>query len=80
MCVYAAPLPTTVADFWHLVWQERAAVIVMLTNLTEGHRVRCQQYWPTTGSQTYGPFSVYLDKEDKLADYIIRRFTVFVSH
>lgn len=29
------PLPSTVDDFWHMVWQENVSMIVMLTPLIE---------------------------------------------
>ncbi|XP_064480677.1 tyrosine-protein phosphatase non-receptor type 7-like [Ornithodoros turicata] len=42
------PLVHTVADFWHMVWQERVPVIVMITNLTENAKVKCEPYVPDT--------------------------------
>ena len=72
------PLPHTVIDFWRLVWQEHTPLIIMLCNTVEGHRVRCQQYWPTSGSQNYGPFRIQLEREQKLADYTLRTFKIMV--
>ena len=74
------PLPHTVVDFWHLVWQENIPLIIMLCNTVEGHnlRVRCQQYWPSSGTQKYGPFTVKLEKEQTMADYILRLFKITV--
>ena len=74
----AGPLPHTVVDFWQMVWQERTPLIVMLCNTVEGHRVRCQQYWPSSGSQKYGPFTVKLEKEQRLADCVLRLFKITV--
>ena len=71
-------MPHTVVDFWHMVWQEHTTVIVMLCNIVEGHRVRSQHYWPMSGSETYGPFCVHLEKEEKFADYTIRKLVVSV--
>ena len=34
------PLPTTIEDFWRLVWEQRCSAIVMLTHLVEGDKVR----------------------------------------
>ena len=66
------------ADFWQLVWQERTAAVVMLCNIVEGHRVKCQQYWPEAGSQVYGAVCVRKLKEEKFVDHVIRRFEVTV--
>ena len=34
-----APLPTTMADFWKMVFEQRSGVIVMLADLVEDGRV-----------------------------------------
>lgn len=34
------PLPETFGDFWRMVWEQRAASIVMMTKLEEKSRVR----------------------------------------
>ena len=65
-------------DFWRLVWQERAPTIVMITNLVEGTKIKCQQYWPHTGTQSYGPFQVTITDQQTLADYTIRSLLVQV--
>jgi protein tyrosine phosphatase len=41
-----APLPSTFADFWLVVWQEQCLVIVMLTNLQEKGTKKADRYWP----------------------------------
>lgn len=33
------PRPSTVVDFWRMVWQENARVIVCLTNISEADTV-----------------------------------------
>uniref|UniRef100_A0A9J2P137 Protein-tyrosine-phosphatase n=1 Tax=Ascaris lumbricoides TaxID=6252 RepID=A0A9J2P137_ASCLU len=40
------PLPNTVADFWHMIWQERTGVIFMLCCYTEENKTKCAQYLP----------------------------------
>lgn len=32
-------MPNTVSDFWEMVWQEEATLIIMLTQLREGKEV-----------------------------------------
>ena len=44
MIVYVGPKDRTLVDFWRLVWQERPVTIVMVTNIKEGNKVKCQQY------------------------------------
>ncbi|KAI1704684.1 protein-tyrosine phosphatase domain-containing protein [Ditylenchus destructor] len=43
------PLPHTSGDFWHMVWEQSATAIVMLTTIMEKGRVKCHQYWPEVG-------------------------------
>ena len=38
--VVKGPKPNTVGDFWKMVWQEDVLVIAMVTNLTEGEKVK----------------------------------------
>ncbi len=77
--MHAGPLQNTVLDFWQLVWQEKCSVIVMLTNTMEGGKVKCEQYWPESGSKSYGPFQVVITEQQILADYIVRSFTLTVN-
>jgi protein tyrosine phosphatase len=69
-------LTKTVVDFWRLIWQERPPVIVMVTNLKEDKKVKCQQYWPDTETKEFGPFSVTLTSEHVFTDYTIRELTL----
>ncbi|XP_076402927.1 tyrosine-protein phosphatase non-receptor type 13 isoform X7 [Peromyscus maniculatus bairdii] len=41
------PLPTTVGDFWQMVWEQNSTVIAMMTQEVEGDKVKCQRYWPS---------------------------------
>ncbi|XP_042324384.1 tyrosine-protein phosphatase non-receptor type 13 [Sceloporus undulatus] len=46
------PLPTTVADFWQMVWEQNCTVIAMMTQEVEGEKVKCQRYWPEAVGKT----------------------------
>ena len=74
------PLPKTVVDFWQLIWQERPPTIVMVTNVKEGNRLKCQQYWPDSGKKEFGPFQVIITDQQVFADYTVRTLSVSVSH
>ena len=68
------PLPETFADFWRMVWEQRSFTIVMMTRLEERARIKCDQYWPVKGTQTYGPVHVTLTEIQELASYVVRTF------
>jgi len=65
-------------DFWRLLWQEGAHSIVMITNLEEGGKIKCHQYWPDKDTKNFGPFHVSITDQQILADYTIRNLTVQV--
>ncbi|GMT16666.1 hypothetical protein PFISCL1PPCAC_7963, partial [Pristionchus fissidentatus] len=46
------PLPTTIVDFWSMVYQEGSEFIVMLCNFTEMGKVKCGQYFPACEKET----------------------------
>ena len=73
------PLPNTVVDFWRLIWQERPPTIVIVTNIKEGNKIKCQQYWPESGKKEFGPFQVTITDQQIFADYAIRTLSVSVS-
>lgn len=41
------PMETTIDDFWRLVWQEKCKAIVMLCDVIEQNKKKCESYWPT---------------------------------
>ncbi|VDM29904.1 unnamed protein product [Toxocara canis] len=47
-----APKANTVADFWRMVWQEKSKAIVMLCNIMECGKKKCEQYWPDKKDET----------------------------
>ena len=69
------PLPNTVDHFWEMVWKENCHLIVMLTPLKEGSRVKCHDYW--RGSQA-GVYSITLQSESEapVANTIIRKLVL----
>ncbi|XP_019357002.1 PREDICTED: receptor-type tyrosine-protein phosphatase F isoform X5 [Gavialis gangeticus] len=71
------PLPETLSDFWRMVWEQRTATIVMMTRLEEKSRVKCDQYWPSRGTETYGMIQVTLLDTVELATYMVRTFALY---
>ncbi|XP_041077304.1 receptor-type tyrosine-protein phosphatase delta isoform X41 [Polyodon spathula] len=71
------PLPETFGDFWRMIWEQRSANIVMMTKLEERSRVKCDQYWPTRGTETYGLIQVTLLDTVELATYCVRTFALY---
>ncbi|KAL7397528.1 hypothetical protein ABVT39_023484 [Epinephelus coioides] len=70
------PLPETFGDFWRMVWEQRAATVVMMTRLEEKSRIKCDQYWPSRGTETYGMTQVTLLDTIELATFCVRTFSL----
>ncbi|XP_078329579.1 receptor-type tyrosine-protein phosphatase epsilon-like [Crassostrea virginica] len=71
------PKPKTIADFWTLISQEEVTVIVCLTNLKEGAKNKCAQYWPNVNDKLQGGnITVRHLGESTYAEHIIRRFKI----
>ncbi|XP_032062551.1 receptor-type tyrosine-protein phosphatase delta isoform X35 [Aythya fuligula] len=70
-------LPETFGDFWRMMWEQRGATVVMMTKLEERSRVKCDQYWPSRGTETYGLIQVTLLDTVELATYCVRTFALY---
>lgn len=58
-----APVPQTFDDFWRVVWEQDARVIVMLTAESEGGQIKSHPYWKTGD---YGNIKVKQTLEKKV--------------
>ncbi|KFM13857.1 Receptor-type tyrosine-protein phosphatase eta, partial [Aptenodytes forsteri] len=74
------PLPDTIEDFWHMIWEKNIYSIVMLTKCVEQGRTKCEQYWPDKQSKSYGDIIVTMVSEIVLPEWTIRDFTVEKSN
>ncbi|XP_041430116.1 protein tyrosine phosphatase receptor type D S homeolog isoform X32 [Xenopus laevis] len=71
------PLPETFGDFWRMMWEQRSATVVMMTKMEERSRIKCDQYWPSRGTETYGLIQVTLLDTVELATYTVRTFALY---
>ncbi|KAK2518754.1 Frmpd2, partial [Columba livia] len=74
------PLPSTMADFWQMVWESESDVIAMMTKEVELGQVRCHRYWPEAphGSTELANFHLRLDSY-QILDYFIVRTIVMTN-
>ncbi|KAK3591264.1 hypothetical protein CHS0354_010629 [Potamilus streckersoni] len=70
------PNKAMLVDFWRMVWQQKVCKIVMLTNLVETCKKKCEQYWPDEGSREFGEVTVEMLDTAEYTDYTIRSFRI----
>ncbi|XP_031451677.1 receptor-type tyrosine-protein phosphatase C isoform X4 [Phasianus colchicus] len=72
------PKDETTDDFWRMIWEQKATIIVMVTRCEEGNRNKCAQYWPSmeNGSATYGDIIVKINESKMCPDYIIQKLHI----
>ncbi|WAR16068.1 PTPRT-like protein, partial [Mya arenaria] len=59
--------------FWNMIWQQNVEKIVMVTNLMEEGKEKCEQYWPRVGTtKDYSGVKVTCQSEDEYAEFTRR--------
>ncbi|KAF8368577.1 hypothetical protein PRIPAC_86406 [Pristionchus pacificus] len=68
------PIVATIEDFWRMIWQEKSKSILMLCNIVEQGKKKCEQYWPEgpNGEGQYGPVSVKVKAIREYRKYMTR--------
>ncbi|XP_068699267.1 tyrosine-protein phosphatase non-receptor type 11-like [Montipora capricornis] len=68
-------LPSTVEDFWNMVFQENSRIIVMTTKEVERGRNKCTRYWPDPDTtKEVNSFHIRYLQEFEYSDYTLREF------
>jgi len=57
------PLPNTVQDFYQMIWESETELIIMVTQVVERGRRKCDQYWDSEEKQ-FGNLKVKMTSED----------------
>ncbi|XP_076072950.1 receptor-type tyrosine-protein phosphatase T-like [Mytilus galloprovincialis] len=72
------PKKVTLRDFWHMIWHENVGKIVMVTQLIEKRKAKCERYWPKTVTEplVVNNFIVTMKKEIEHTVYVYRSLTV----
>ncbi|XP_054546268.1 receptor-type tyrosine-protein phosphatase C isoform X2 [Talpa occidentalis] len=72
------PRDETVDDFWRMIWEQKATVIVMVTRCEEGNRNKCAEYWPSMeeGTRTFRDVTVNLTEYKRCPDYVIQKLNI----
>ncbi|XP_053943468.1 tyrosine-protein phosphatase non-receptor type 7 isoform X2 [Cuculus canorus] len=68
------PMLNTVTDFWEMVWQEEAPLIIMITKLEE-RKEKCVHYWPEKEG-IYGPFTIRVQGVSECVEYVVRNLSI----
>ncbi|XP_075596371.1 receptor-type tyrosine-protein phosphatase U isoform X2 [Balearica regulorum gibbericeps] len=68
LIVTQLPFPTTLVDFWALVWDYTCTSVVILNQLQELDETYVE-FWPTQGEAAYGRFHVHLISEEPGAGF-----------
>uniref|UniRef100_H2YNA7 Tyrosine-protein phosphatase non-receptor type 20 n=1 Tax=Ciona savignyi TaxID=51511 RepID=H2YNA7_CIOSA len=71
------PLAKTEGDFWRMMWETKSSIIIMLTNLFENGKKKCQKYWPDFGAQRdFKQINVACTQEEVIGCFVKRIFTI----
>ncbi|XP_012937435.1 receptor-type tyrosine-protein phosphatase eta [Aplysia californica] len=73
------PMPSTVPDFWRMVWEQKCKVIAMLSDQMKGWKGKGKSYWPKNLNESveYGDVAVKMTQFSMINNkYTIRKFQI----
>jgi protein tyrosine phosphatase len=73
------PMAGTIGDFWKMVWEQKSSVIVMLTKLEEGGKLKCDKYWNDEMNQRIqlnSGVTLALEERKVFSEYVLRTFSI----
>ncbi|KAF2895512.1 hypothetical protein ILUMI_10660 [Ignelater luminosus] len=71
------PKPTTVGDFWRMIWQENISTIVTVANVEEDGKRKMEEYWPKLDNTIeYSSMEIYHKKSEIFTNYVYRTLIV----
>ncbi|XP_019402350.1 PREDICTED: tyrosine-protein phosphatase non-receptor type 22 [Crocodylus porosus] len=76
------PLPSTVVDFWRMIWEYEVLIVVMACMEFEMGKKKCERYWAEEGGAPLqcGPFTVTCEVEDRKSEYVTRTLKVTLDN
>jgi len=68
------PLPSTVNDFWRMLWYHNIEIVVMACRQVEMAKAKCECYWPELNdTKMFGVIQVTTTHEENVSnDFVIR--------
>ncbi|KAH9508798.1 hypothetical protein Btru_050089 [Bulinus truncatus] len=63
-----------VNDFIKMLWEQKVEKIVMLTDVVENGKTKCEKYWPDDGKAKFGSIKMSLKATHKFCDYTVSIF------
>ncbi|ESO86421.1 hypothetical protein LOTGIDRAFT_129172, partial [Lottia gigantea] len=63
-------------DFVRMIWGQKCDKVIMLTNLFEMGKHKCEKYWPEDKSEMFGDLYLTVEDESVRANYTIRTISI----
>ena len=71
------PLECTRNSFWKIVWEHKIELIIMMTDIKEGGKVKCDQYFPEEDPISTGDFEIaQLDYREEFPTLFVRELEI----